>query len=72
MVEARSVTTFLAGQFKLSSKQCSQSSEDKEMSQVPYTSEVRLLVYAMVCTRPDLAYAISIISRFISNSGKQY
>jgi len=29
-------------------------------------------MYAMVCTRPDLAYAVSTISRFMSNSGKQH
>jgi len=33
------------------------------MSQVPYASTVESLMYAMVCTRPNLAYAISTISR---------
>jgi len=42
------------------------------MSQVPYASAVRSLIYAMVCTRPDLAYAVSTVSRFMSNLGKQY
>jgi len=26
----------------------------------------------MVCTRPDLAYAVSTVSQFMSNSGKQH
>jgi len=29
-------------------------------------------MYVMVCTRPNLAYAVSIVSRFISNLGKQH
>jgi len=72
MAEERPVTTPLAGHFKLSSKQCPQSPE--EMSRVPYASVVGSLMYAMVCTRPDLTYAVSTVSRFMSNPeniGKQ-
>jgi len=29
-------------------------------------------MYAMICTRSDLAYAVSTISRFMSNPGKQH
>jgi len=68
-VKERLVTTPLAGHFKLSSKQCSQSLEE-EMSRVPYASAVRLLIYDMVYTRPNLAYAISTISRFMLNLSK--
>ena len=46
--------------------------ERKYMSKVPYSSVVGSLMYAMVCTRPDLAHEISVLSRFISNPGKTY
>ena len=73
MAEIRPVTTPLAGHFKLSSKQCLQSPvEEEEMSRVPYASAVRSLMYAIVCTGPDLAYAVSTVSKFMSNSGKQH
>ena len=73
MAEAKPVTTLLAGDFKLSSKQCPQSlEEEKEMSIVPYASAVGSLMYVIVCTMSDLAYAVSTISRFMSNSDKQY
>ena len=36
--------------------------EEEEMSQVLYASAVGSLMYAMVCTRPDLAYALSTVS----------
>ena len=71
MTEVRPVTTPLASRFKLSSKQCPQSPEE-EMSRVSYASAVRLLMYAMVCTRSDLAYTVSTVIRFMSNPGKQH
>ena len=71
MAEVRPVTTLLAGHFKLSSKQCPQSPhEEEEMSRVPYASTLGSLMYTMICTRPDLAYADSTISQFMSNPGK--
>jgi len=42
------------------------------MSRVPNASAVESLMYAMVCTRPDLTYAVSTVSRFISNSKRQH
>src|SRR3954464_3355250 len=30
------------------------------------------LMYGMVCTGPDLAFAVSSVSRFMSNPGKQH
>ena len=70
MAEVRPVTILLAGHFKLSSKQCPQSPKEKEMSRVPYASAVGSFMYAMVCTRPDLAYAVRIVSWFMSNLRK--
>jgi len=44
--------------------------DEEEMSQIPYASVVGSLMYAMVSTRPDLAYAVSTVSQFMSNLGK--
>nr|GFD33911.1 retrovirus-related Pol polyprotein from transposon TNT 1-94 [Tanacetum cinerariifolium] len=42
------------------------SEEDKEdMSRVPYSSAIGSLMYAMVCTCPDLAYVVSVMSRYM-------
>nr|GFA64939.1 retrovirus-related Pol polyprotein from transposon TNT 1-94 [Tanacetum cinerariifolium] len=46
--------------------------EVKYMKTVPYSSVVGSLIYAMVCTRPDLAHAVSVVSRFMANSGKAH
>jgi len=67
------VTTPLAAHFKLSGKTCSASIvKIKKISHVPYSSAVRSLMYAMICTRPDLAYALSIVSRYMRNLGKDH
>jgi len=41
------------------------------MPRVSYVSAMGSLMYAMICTRSDLAYAVSIVSRLMSNPGKQ-
>ena len=46
--------------------------EKEYMAKVPYSSAVGSLMYAMVCTRPDLAQAVSVVSRFMVNPGKEH
>ena len=43
------------------------STEESTVNQKQYQSNVGSQMYAMLCTRPDLAYAISQISQFSSN-----
>jgi transposase InsO family protein len=43
--------------------------EEREMARVPYRSAVGALMYAMVATRPDIAYAVGAVSRFASRPG---
>ncbi|KAG8481466.1 hypothetical protein CXB51_026218 [Gossypium anomalum] len=58
MQSAKSVSTLLAAHFRLSSALSPQSDDEiKYMSHVPYSSAVGSLMYAMVCSRPDLAFA---------------
>eukprot|EP01018_Ginkgo_biloba_P007114 Gb_02705 [translate_table: standard] len=42
------------------------------MSKVSYSSVVGSLMYAMVCTRMDIAYAVGVVSRFMNNLGKEH
>ena len=73
MSNSKPISSPLAGHFKLSSKQCPASEKEKgEMQKIPYASAVGSLMYAMVCTRPDIAHAVGIISRFLSNPGKEH
>ena len=42
------------------------------MSRVPYASAVGSLMFAMVCTRPDIAQAVEAVSRYMANPGKEH
>ena len=42
------------------------------MSKVPYASVVGCLMYAMVCSRPNLAHAMSVVSKYMANLGRQH
>lgn len=42
------------------------------MSRIPYSSVVGNLMYAMIYTRPDLAHAVRVVSRYMHNPGKEH
>ena len=55
---------------KLSKTQCPTTSEDREkMIVIPYASAIGSIMYAMLCTRPDVCLAISLAGRYQSNPG---
>ena len=69
--DANSVSTPLASHFKLSKKLCLQTKEEEEqMEDIPYSCVVGSVMYAMVCSRPDIAQAVSMVSRYMSNPSK--
>jgi hypothetical protein len=58
---------------KLSTDQCPKTLEDREdMYRVPYVSAIGSLMYAMVCTRPYIAHAVGVLSRYMSKLGKEH
>ncbi|KAH9751503.1 hypothetical protein KPL71_014323 [Citrus sinensis] len=46
--------------------------ERNEMSRVPYASAVGSLMFAMICTRPDIEQAVGAVSRYMTNPGGEY
>ena len=42
------------------------------MEGIPYRSAIGSLMYLAVCTRPDIAAAISNLSRFNANPGRAH
>nr|GEX35398.1 hypothetical protein [Tanacetum cinerariifolium]GEX38142.1 hypothetical protein [Tanacetum cinerariifolium] len=51
----------------------SQSRYDVErISKIPYANDVGSLMYLVVCTRPDIVYAVSIVSKYLANPGKNH
>ena len=43
------------------------SREAKQMETIPYRETVGSLIHIMRCTRPDIAYAVSVVSRYMHN-----
>ena len=58
---------------RLSVEQCPKTQEEEEdMSRVPYACAVGNLMYAMVCTRPDIAHAVGVLSKFMSKPRREH
>eukprot|EP00253_Pinus_taeda_P016186 PITA_16186 len=58
---------------KLSAEQCPKTQEEeKDMSHVPYASVFGSPMYAMVYTRPNIAHAMEVLSKFMSKPGKEH
>jgi len=70
MTDCKPVSTPMEASVKLTKSDAAVTNKQKqEMSAVPYQSAVGSLMYAMTCTRSDIAYAVSTVSRYCSNYG---
>ena len=57
----------------MSKTQCPTLAEDREkMSVIPYASAIGSIMYAMLCTRPDVNLAISLVGRYQSDPGAEH
>ena len=55
---------------KFSLMQCPQNDlERKQMETIPYASVVGSLMYAQICTRPDISFTVGMLGRYQSNPG---
>ncbi|XP_040867356.1 secreted RxLR effector protein 161-like [Glycine max] len=73
MADSKPISTPLSEKEKLSDMIKVQAQADKDyMSKVSYSSAIGSLMYAMVCTRPDLAYAVSMVNRFLNQPQKEH
>jgi Reverse transcriptase (RNA-dependent DNA polymerase) len=54
----------------LDKKHCpSTNAEIETMKKIPYASTIGSIMYAMICTRPNVSYALSVISWHQANPG---
>lgn len=58
----KSVSTSFGQQFKLSEQSPKTEAKYIEMTSVPYASGVGSFMYALVCSRSDSTYAMSMVS----------
>ena len=58
---------------KLNVRQCRKGEKDKaKMRKAPYASVVGSLMYVMVCTRPNIAFDVGAVSRYMSNPRREH
>jgi len=60
---ANPVGSPLANHFKLSKEQ----SPKTDVAKVPYASAIGSIMYLMICTRPNIAHAVGVVSKYSSN-----
>ena len=57
----------------LSKTQCPVTAKDREkMNRVPYAAAIGSIMYAMLCTRPDVCHVVSLTSRYQSDLGVEH
>ncbi|RDX91452.1 hypothetical protein CR513_26568, partial [Mucuna pruriens] len=58
---------------KFSLKQCPNNDlERNKMQKIPYASTLGSLMYAQVCTSPDIAFVVGTLGRYLSGPGMQH
>jgi hypothetical protein len=70
---AKSVSTQLGSHFRLTKDYSPKIDHEKiYMSKVLYALAIGSMMYAMVCTRLDILHAMGVVSRYMSNPGKEH
>jgi len=73
MSDVKPVHVLLECHFKLSKTQAPTIEDEKALiSEVSYASAVGSLMYGMVCTRSNITQAVRVVSRYMSNTGKEH
>lgn len=73
MDQTKSVGTLMGAYFKLRAAMDKEYAEQcEEMSRIPYQSAVGSLMYSMIGTRPDLAFAVGMVCRNMSKPVKEH
>ena len=58
---------------KFSLSQCPKNDlEVKELQKIPYALAIGSQMYAQVCTRPDIAFIVGMLGRYLSNPGMDH
>ena len=64
MVLSTDPITGTANQIGKLAEMCPSTPQERErMSRIPYASAIESIMYAMICTHPDVSYALSMTSR---------
>jgi ATP-binding cassette subfamily B (MDR/TAP) protein 1 len=72
MQDCKPTNTYVDRSLSLSRDMCPKTLKEKEkMSKVPYASVVGSLMYAIMCTHPDICYIVGLVIQYQSNPGQK-
>ncbi|GKA35500.1 hypothetical protein Tco_0721991 [Tanacetum coccineum] len=73
MQDCKPISTPFPTDVKLSSKMSPSSEKERmKMSRVPYALVVGILMFVMICTRPDIAHAVGVVSRYMTEPDREH
>ena len=73
MDNTKPTSTPLLMTIRLSDRDSPSTEEERKLNgKIPYASAIGSIMYAMVATRPDLAYVVGVVSRYMSNPGRKH
>ena len=73
MTDANPAATPCNPKFMLTTTMCPKTEEQEKLATTrPYAALVGKMLYLATCTRPDIAYAVRELSRFMHNHGGQH
>jgi hypothetical protein len=73
MQDCKSIDTPIEKGGGLSLRMCPEIPNEKtQMEKVSYSSVVGSLMYAMMCTRPDISFVVGMMSRYQANPGQSH
>ena len=73
MENAKAINTNLFGHLKLTKEMCPKTKEEEDkMSKLPCALALGSLIYAMACTRLDIAHVVGVINSYMSHLGIEH
>ena len=72
MQDSKGFVPFRVGKSLSSNQHPKTNAEIERMRGIPYASTVGSLMYAMLCTRPDIYFAVGMVSRYQSAPGEKH
>ena len=71
MLDCKSIDTPINKSDEMCLEMCPKNKKEREvMGKVSYSNAVGSLMYAMMCTRPNICFAVGMVSRYQSNPGQ--
>ena len=72
MQDSKGFVPFRVGKSLSSNQRPKTNAEIERMRRIPYASAVGSLMYAMLCTRPNICFVVGMVSRYQSEPSEEH